>query len=167
MPSLLQHIPTLNREESSFTLYFFFQPLKNTWHHSWLMKMSMIITSERLPQLSSLLKNLWNWVFGVSHSFQFSRNSREILRLWMALCTVLSWIAFSLQTLWRLGDYVELNSFFFFFFFRDRLHRVLSLRAVTLVHVLRRLRCRTVKQPTKPRTWSLLSGEGKEGYTNK
>ena len=163
MPSFLQHIPTLNREESSFTLCFFFSlPLKNTWHHSWLMKMSVIITGERLPQLSSLLKNLWNWVFGVSHSFQFSRKSGEILRLWMAViyatqpvhCVKLNCLFFadSMEAWWLC------RAEFFFFFFEDRLHRVLSLRAVTLVHVLRRLTCMTAKRPIKPRTWSLHSG---------
>lgn len=44
-----------------------------------------------------------------------------------SLCTVFSWIAFSSQTLWRLGDYVG-----FYFFKEDRLHRVLSVRAANL-----------------------------------
>lgn len=50
--------------------------------------MPIIVRSEPLPLLSTCLKNLWNWVSGVSFSFQFLRKSSEILWVWMVvICT--------------------------------------------------------------------------------
>lgn len=85
--------------------------------------MSIIITTELLPSLSPLLKNLWNWVFGVSYSFQFSRKSSEILWVWMAVicatqpvhCVKLNCLFFtdSMEAWWLCGlflrriDYTE------------------------------------------------------------
>ncbi len=88
-------------------------------------EMSVIITSELLPLLSSLLKNLWNWVFGVSHSFQFSRKSSEILWVWMAViyatqpvhCVKLNCLFFtdSMEAWWLC------RLLFIYFFKEDRL----------------------------------------------
>lgn len=65
-----------------------------------------------------------------------------------SLCTGLSWIAFSSQTLWTLGDYVD----FFIFFKEDRLHRVSHSWAATSLqrlHLLLRLTCITASQASQ------------------
>lgn len=112
---------------------FFFLSYKNVWHYSLLMK--SLSLWEVSPCLCShpfwrtceieFLERLIRFNF-LGKAVKFCGTEWQLSTL-RSLCTVFSWIAFSSQTLWRLGDYVG-----FYFFKEDRLHRVLSVRAANL-----------------------------------
>lgn len=117
--------------------------------------MSIIITSVLLPSLSPLLKNLWNGVFGVSYSFQFSRKSSEMLWVWMAVIYAtqpVHWVKLNCLFFTDSMDAWWLCRLFLFFLRRiDYIEFCHSWAATSLqqLHLLLRLTCITASQASQ------------------